>query len=303
MISLWVPITLCAAFMQNLRTAMQRQLAASVDASGATLARYLFGFPFAIAYVLLLNRLLGWEFPALNAVFLINCLIGGVAQIIATVLLVASFSLRNFAAATTYSKTEVIFTAVGSAIVLGELVSPVAAVGILISFIGVVTLSNQDGARLRQALTTAWRQRAAGYAVGAGALFGVSSICFRGAAQALDPSHDVFMRAGMVLAITYTGQALLIAGYVLARHPGRYSLVLSHWRPSLMIGVTAIIGSWGWFTAVAMANAAYVRAVGQIEVLFSLLTAVLVFREKVTRIEVIGMIFTIAGIVVVLIGA
>jgi uncharacterized membrane protein len=58
------------------------------------------------------------------------------------------------------------------------------------------------------------------------------------------------------------------------------------------------LGSLGWFTAFALTNAAYVRALGQIELVFSYLSAVFFFRERVTRIEVIGIGMLILGIVV-----
>lgn len=298
--ALWIPITFAAAFLQNLRTALQRQIAESVDATGATLARYLFGFPFAICYVAVLGGVDASGLPATNTGFFVNCAVGGAAQILATVLLVASFSLRSFASATTYSKTEVIFTTFVSAVLLGEFVSLPALGGILIAFAGVVVLSAKQGAGLWHTLVRGWRQRAALYAIAAGALFGVSSACFRGGALALDPDYGVFTRAGMVLAVTYTGQALTIAAYVLARRPGQFTRVIALWRAALPIGFTAVIGSCGWFTAVAMTNAAYVRAVGQVELIFSLLTSVLIFRERISQMEIIGMAITLVGILIVL---
>jgi drug/metabolite transporter (DMT)-like permease len=57
------------------------------------------------------------------------------------------------------------------------------------------------------------------------------------------------------------------------------------------------LGSLGWFTAFALTNAAYVRALGQIELVFSYLSAVFFFRERVTRIEVIGIAMLVLGIV------
>lgn len=303
MIEPWVLITVGAAFMQNLRTALQRQLATSVDATGATLARYVFGFPFAILYLFGLNLGLGWDLPVLNAAFFLNCLIGGVAQIMATILLVASFSLRNFAVATTYSKTEVILTAGASALVLAEPVAGLALVGIVISTAGVVALSAHGTASIKEVVTHGWRQQAALYGLGAGALFAISGVSFRGAAMTLDPAHDVVLRAATVLAVTYTLQALLLSAYLAVRDPGRITSVTRQWRPSLMIGVTAIVGSVGWFTALAMTNAAYVRAVGQIELLFVLATSVLIFREKITRLEGLGMVLTVAGILIVLLAA
>ena len=48
------------------------------------------------------------------------------------------------------------------------------------------------------------------------------------------------------------------------------------------------MGSIGWYTAFAMQNASYVRAVGQIEVVFTLLIAWFYFRERMTALELLG---------------
>ena len=40
LMELWVPITLAAAFMQNLRSALQKHLKGSLSTSGATFCRF-----------------------------------------------------------------------------------------------------------------------------------------------------------------------------------------------------------------------------------------------------------------------
>ncbi|MEL7303725.1 MAG: EamA family transporter, partial [Pseudomonadota bacterium] len=62
------------------------------------------------------------------------------------------------------------------------------------------------------------------------------------------------------------------------------------------IGVTSALGSIAWFVAFAIQNASYVRAVGQIEVVFTLLISWLYFREKLTPIELGGIAVTVLGV-------
>ena len=50
----WIPIVLWAALAQTARNAAQRSLVAQAGTLGATLARFLYGLPFAAAWVLLL---------------------------------------------------------------------------------------------------------------------------------------------------------------------------------------------------------------------------------------------------------
>ena len=47
-------------------------------------------------------------------------MVGGLAQITATALLLYSFSFRNFAVGTTYSKTETVQTAIFGILILGD---------------------------------------------------------------------------------------------------------------------------------------------------------------------------------------
>lgn len=49
-----------------------------------------------------------------------------------------------------------------------------------------------------------------------------------------------------------------------------------------------MLGSVGWFTAMTLEQASYVRAFGQIEFVFALLVSTRFFRERYTRKELVG---------------
>ena len=123
MIALWIPITVFAAFMQNLRSALQKHLKGRLSTGGASYVRFFYACPFALAYVAAVHGVGGYPLPAVNALFLLYCLLGGLCQIAFTFLLVYLFSFRNFAVGTTYSKTEVIQVALLGLLLLGDTVS------------------------------------------------------------------------------------------------------------------------------------------------------------------------------------
>src|SRR5690349_21639719 len=106
MADLWIPVTIAAAFIQCLRTAMQKRLTKSLSAEGANFIRYVYGAPLAILLVVVLVRGFGHELPVPNAQSLIYGAIGGLGQIAATSLLIRAFTMRSFVVGTTYSKTE-----------------------------------------------------------------------------------------------------------------------------------------------------------------------------------------------------
>jgi len=51
---LWVPVVLFAALAQTVRNTAQRALVADIGTLAATLVRFLYGLPFALAYLLVL---------------------------------------------------------------------------------------------------------------------------------------------------------------------------------------------------------------------------------------------------------
>ena len=59
----------------------------------------------------------------------------------------------------------------------------------------------------------------------------------------------------------------------------------------------SMAGSFCWFTAYTLQNAAYVNAVGQVELVFSALASVLVFREKISMREWAGMAVLLISII------
>jgi uncharacterized membrane protein len=75
------------------------------------------------------------------------------------------------------------------------------------------------------------------------------------------------------------------------------------WKACVFVGLTSAIGSGGWFTAMTIERASYVKAMGQIEFVFAILVSTLVFRERSTMRELVGMSLVAAGIIVLLLYA
>ena len=96
-------------------------------------------------------------------------------------------------------------------------------------------------------------------------------------------------------------QAVLISLYLFWREPGQMTLVVRHWRSAAPVGLSGMLASAGWFSAMTLQNAAYVKAVGQLELVFALLASTLLFRERIVRGEVIGIVLIVLGIMVLLI--
>ncbi|NKB26614.1 MAG: EamA family transporter [Rhodobacteraceae bacterium] len=289
----WIPITLTAAAAQTVRYMLQKHLSVTgLSAGGATFARFVFSAPLVALFLLAYVTLRQVEVPAFSTRFWAFAITGGVAQILATVCIVLLFSLRNFAVGVTFKKTEVMLTALAGLVILGEAVSVPGLIAIAIGLGGVLLLSREKGGD--------WRlNRAAGLGLMSGVFFAISAVTYRGATLAL-ASPDVVLRAGTTLAMVTAVQTLILGAWLVWRERGQLTATLRHWRIGALVGVTSMIGSFCWFTAFTLKNAAYVFALGQTELIFSIAASVLFFREKITGREVAGMALISLSVVVLI---
>jgi drug/metabolite transporter (DMT)-like permease len=292
---LWIPITIFAAFMQNLRSSLQKYLKGQLSTSGATYSRFAYAMPLALIYVAGLVVYGDRQLPVPTIEFLAFAVAGGTTQILATALLVYIFSLRNFVVGTTFSKTETAQTAVFGIIVLGETISIGATFAIAISLIGVLMISITRMTFNLRDLGRQCLQPTAVIGIASGALFGLSAVGYRAASLSLG-SGDFIIRAALTLACATVFQTVIMSIYMRIREPGQITAVLRAWRVAGLVGIMGMLGSVGWVTAVTLQNAAYVRALGQIELLFTFTVSYFVFRERISRIELLGIFFVTAGI-------
>ncbi len=292
----WILATIAAAFLQNLRFLLQKRLAGThLSTAGATFARFVWGAPLAVALVAALLAVRDTALPGMDARFWLAALAGGVAQIMGTVFVVALFGRRNFAVGITLKKTETFQTALVGFVVLGEAVPPAALGAIAVGFAGVVLLSDPPTPAPGQGWARRLLNPSAGLGLGAGAMFGISATGYRAAGLALE-GGDALLRAAVTLAAVTTAQALVMGAWLAWRERGEIRRVFRHWRITGLVGLTSVAGSLGWFTAFTLQTAAYVQAVGQVELVFTLLTSWLVFREKSTRRELTGIALVVASI-------
>lgn len=298
---LWIPITIAAAFLQNLRSALQRQVARDLTATSATYVRFLFGLPVALIYVWILLSTFDVKLPTPPPAFYVYAIIGGIAQIIGTVLLVALFAHRNFVVGTTYSKTETVQTALFGIFVFGEVITLGAGIGIAVSLLGVIAISMARTDATPAALITSLTERAALMGIGSGAAYGIAAVCYRAGSLSLN-MEGFLLPAAITLAVVLTLQTVLMTGWLLWKDRTSLIATLKNWPASLAIGVAGAVGSIGWFTAMTLQNAAYVRALGQIELVFTFAVSWFWFREQANAKEIAGVLLIIGGLVVLVLG-
>ena len=296
MFEIWIPITIFAAFSQNLRSIYQKKLQKNISNISSTYTRFLFGLPFVFIYFLFLYNYSNTTFLVsnINLQFISYCLIGGISQIIATFLLLKIFMTNNFSVATAYSKTEPIQAAFFGFILLSDPISFIGFIGILIGLIGIMITSIK-----KVNLSINFFNLSVFYGLLSGSLFGLAAVLFRGASHSLF-SIDYILTSSFTLLIAIGIQTLILTIYILIKDIKQFYLLYLNWKDSLIVGFFGAFASICWFYAMSVQNVAYVRALGQIELIFTILASIFYFKEKIIKTEILGILITLTGILIIL---
>lgn len=295
---LWVLVTFAAALFQTLRFMVQKVLAtATLTPAGATFARFFYSAPLVAVLVAFYMMVTEQGLPPFTAQFWIYGLVGGLAQIIATICVVTLFKSRNFIVGVTLMKTEVILSVIVGLILLGEGISWHGFGAIALGLIGVLLLSTPP-----DVIGWRWRDmwnRGVGLGLASGVLFAISAVTYRGASLEIAAS-DPLLRAGLTLSAVTAMQMTGMGVWLLWRDAPEIAAVWRARRVAGWIGLLSMAGSYCWFLAFTLQTAAYVKAVGQVELILGLLASLLFFHEKPRIRELAGVLVLSVSILVLI---
>jgi len=299
-LEIWIYFTLLAATMQAVRTAGQKQLSGKLNSMATTGVRYFFALPFAWLYLWWMLDFREVQVPRLNNDFLQYALIACVMQIWGTACLVAAFRYRNFAVATSLAKTEAIQVAIVGALLFGATLSGLGWFSVVVGVVGVFLVSKVK-LNLRDILADSQGLIGMGYGLAAGLGLAITTLLIRESSLALNT--DLVVSAAVTLVFMITVQSCISFIYVLIQDKSQFPVMFKHWRLCLFVGITSVLGSIGWFTAASYQNAAYVKALGQVEFFITLALTYRVFKETITLKEYMGMFLIVLSVVILLLWA
>jgi len=300
---IWIPIAVFAALMQAVRTAAQKTLNQNLSTMGTTYVRSLFGMPVLIAFLLAAIFYTGHGVPRFGTAFLWYTAAAALTQVLATALLIYMFRLKNFVIGTMLTKTDVIMTAIIGTLLFSERLTPPGWAALLVVFCGVILmLVGKTGTAAFRAsgdtLSSLIFGRATVVALMCALLFTLSYLFLREAMRDLGEQHHFLWRAGWTVVLVTGLQTICLGVWLAIKEPAVFKQMWPQRRIASFIGITSALGSIGWFSAFALQNASYVRAVGQIEAVFTLAISWLYFREKITALELAGIVVTVAGVLI-----
>ena len=203
MMPLWIPITIAGAFFQNLRSALQKHLSATLSGQGAAYSRFCYALPWALLYWIVIQRATGSATPDTNLQFWMYCLLGSISQILATVFLLKAFSYRSFAVATVLSKLEILVVAFFGLWLLGDSLGILEQLGVLLSVVGLLSVAAGKNKLTAMAMLKGLTDASTIYGLLAALGLGASVIFFRGASLSLE--HDIVAAAAafsLLIALT-----------------------------------------------------------------------------------------------------
>lgn len=276
--------------MQTWRNGLQSKLSKHVDTSGVTLSRFLFAAPIAAIYLFVLYQTNPQILPEYSITFVRFVLIAAVMQIIATSLMVVLFKQKNFAIGAGLAKSEAVVAGVLGTLFFGSQLTLLGWGGIFVGTISIFVLSG-----LLQKGNFSFKTVLIGLACGSS--FALTSLYVR------EASHELNLPfvhgAAWVLLWVILVQTIALTIFIGVKNPKVFSQLKQHAGLTLATSLTSCIGSIGWFTAMALQHVAYVKTLGQIEVLFTILLSIFWLKQPVKKHEVWGLLLiSVAAIMV-----
>ena len=299
---IWIIAAIFAAACQTARSAFQKNMITRLGDYGAAYIRFCYALPFTSIIWLVWVNIPGNSIPTLSFYSIVLCFLGSIFQILFTYVLMKVFSHKSFAAGIAFSKTEVILIAFLEVIILNVFFSFPLMIGITLGVLSVLFLSYARKAKsifetIKLLLNSV---SSLGTLIGllSGLLLAASVVTFRMSIISIDgPLLD---RSLFISFIAIIFQTILVGLYLLLFKKDQLFAVIKFWRPSLPAGLCGTGATFGWFVAFGLTTAAEVRAVGQIELIFSILISIIFFREKIRKTELFGIILLGISILIII---
>ena len=293
----WIVTSIMGAFFQNARSSIQKKLNTEMSLMASTYVRFAFSLPILlIVFFIYFGNFDYFIIAIQNSDFITYVILASVLQISFTLLFLYLLKFTNFLVGTALSKTEVIQIAFFEFIILKDYLNFYALLGIMISTIGVIIFSTKD----LKNIINSFFSKSTVVGLLCGTLLALSVVFYRGSMEFLDFTNKNFDRALLTLFAATIIQTSFITFYLLIFEITEFKKIKSNIKLSSLAGLFGFSATISWFYSFSLVQAALVRAVGQIELLFSYISSRFMFKEKIRYIEIFGIIIFIFGLVLVI---
>ncbi len=289
----WVFYTITAALLQTFRNLEQKNLNKKLDGLTVSWSRFIGPFPLSIGLVC-------YTYSQVSPGFILICFITAASQILGNLCLLKTFKSRNFSIGIAFYKTETLQALLIGILCFKDSIPINGILAIIVTTIGIGCLS-QLNFKSRKTLTQSFKNTSVIYGLLTGFSFSISAFTLKHACTLLSPAgHNPIKTALIVLLWVIFFQNLLFIS--IKTHQKRLkedllALINAENKYSaLKTTALSFFASICWFTAYGMGNVVYVKAIGQIELVFAIVASHFLLKEKLKRVELIGILLIILGI-------
>ena len=290
----WILYTITATILQNFRNLEQKNLNKKLDALTVSWSRFILPLPFAILTAI-------YTFSILTNQFILYCIITAIFQVGGNLFLLRTIKSKNFSIGVAFSKTETLQAMIVGFLFFGETVSSVGCSAILVATIGVILMSGLSFNGGFKKFTKSLNNKSTLFGILCGSCFSVSAFNLKFASETLLPLGYSNLKASMVVLLwVICFQNLLFILVKLYQKRLRQDLssliLLENKTAFFKTSILSFLGSVFWFTAYSLGKVVYVKAVGQIELILAIASSHFILKERLNRLEIIGIILTFSGI-------
>lgn len=301
--AVWIGLALGAGALQVLRNALAQRIGRNAPPVVNAWARFTFNLPFTGTLLVLLTVACGW--PVLDAHFWAWTTACALTQTVAHLCFVGALRHVPFQRTVVLHKTEVAMAPVLGVLLFSEFPSGSGWAGIGMCALGAVALNaSRPGTALHEVLRFecgAWLALGSGLSV-ALASFSLKEACecFRTVNQ---PGEALHLQAALhTLVHAALMQSIGLTTFLLWRRPGALSALRGRSRELWRFGAASAACSLCWFWAYSLALVAYVKALGQVELVVAACYSHFVLREGGTVRQLPAILLVLGGILLVLLG-
>ena len=289
----WIIFTFLGAFFQNLRSSLQKRLNKDLSLISSSYVRFVFALPFAtILFFVYFQNFQIISVILSNSSFVSFVFFGSIFQIMFTLSLLYLFKFSNFVVGTSLSKTEVIQVAILEYIILNDKLNISGVIGIVIATSGVIIMTIKDVNFFVKNLFS----KTTLIGLITGLFLGLSVVYFRAAALSLENISSNFAKALSTLFFGLLIQTSIMTVYLFIFERSEFKKLYNNKFECGLAGLSGFLATLSWFYAFTLIQSSFVRAVGQIEILFSFFSSKYLFKEKLSKIELFGILIFILGV-------
>ncbi len=286
---LWILFSLLAGFFVALSDALNKKYFSSEGYLPMTAVRTLGAFPFLFPLFLLKKE--GFIYFTLD--FFLNTLILLFLEIIATLFYMKGLALSPLSASLPFLSFTPVFIVVTGYLILGERITPLGFMGILLILSGAYLIYAPEVKRgLLFPFKKIWKEKGSFYLLITAFIYGITSVLGKKGILLSDP---VFFASFYFSLLSLLTPLVLKIGFRIRI----FDLPLRKTKAFLLVGGTQALMCLFHMLALSRIETAYMIALKRTSIIFSVLLGWLVFRERYIKFRFIAAILMFLGILII----